>query len=629
MRAPIDPIYRISTQNTMYPVAVRRLKWVEGFLQVMGVGATIIQHGLRDLTQNGKWELGIAVFLTMLILTGILALRYKWSLAKPSYYRRHRAFVLVSGIWAVGTLGVIIFGPLLPEMEGNLHDPRPRMLLLWSEFCLVVRAVLGSILLTRRSTARMGTNPALLLVGTFVVLIATGTILLMLPRAYADNATLQEPLLDRFRVALFTSTSASCVTGLIVVDTGGPNAYWSPMGQAVIMGLFQVGGLGIMTCGAIFAVVSGRAMRMRESATLRDVLEADGLDSVRRLVFGIFGFTLATELIGAALISGIWADQPLGTRIFYSLFHSISAFCNAGFTLTPNSFVGLETRWEIWGVVSSLIIIGGMGFAVLYNVVLVWLSYFQSLRKRPLFNLSRARMHLSVSSKIVLITTASLLIVGAVTYFLLESTATNAFIAEESQEQQSEDQADLGTRMANAWFQSVTFRTAGFNTVNHAELKPATKLFAVFLMFVGAAPGSTGGGVKVMVFALALLRLSSILQGRQRIEVGHRLIPEDVVNRAFTVLALGVIVTMATTLLLVIFEQDEAKFLDHLFEATSAFATVGVSAVTTSTLTPASQWVIIVTMFLGRVGPLTVLIGLAGQAKEINYEYPVERVTLG
>ncbi|MCA9070205.1 MAG: hypothetical protein KDA84_14830, partial [Planctomycetaceae bacterium] len=496
-----DPVYRISTQNTLYPVAVHRLKWVEGFLQVMGVGATIVQHGHNNLTKIGKGELGLSVFLTMFALTAILGLRYKWSLAKPSFYRRHRAFVSISGIWMIGMIGVIIFGPLLPESKENLLGHRPWILLLWSEFCLIIRAVLGAILLTRRSTARMGTNPALLLVGTFVVLIGTGTILLMLPRAYANPKSLDRPLDERLRIALFTSTSASCVTGLVVKDTGGPKAYWSPIGQGVIMGLFQVGGLGIMTCGAIFAVVSGRAMRMRESATLREVLEADGLDSVRRLVFGIFGFTLATELLGALLISGLWANEPLGTRIFYSLFHSISAFCNAGFTLTPDSFVGLETRWQIWGVVSSLIIIGGLGFGVLYNVVLVWLSYYRSLRNRPLFNLSRSRMHLSVSSRIVLVTTFSLLIVGTVTYYLLESTeAGKPRPAEALASQPTEDsgETDWGTRTANAWFQSVTFRTAGFNTVDHGDLKPATKLFAIFLMFIGAAPGSTGGGVKVM-----------------------------------------------------------------------------------------------------------------------------------
>lgn len=629
MRPPVDPIYNITRQNTLYPFAVRRLKWVEGFLQVMGVGATIIQHGLHSLSAVVQWELGIAVFLSMLGLTVILGVRYQWSLAKPSFFRRHRALVVISAAWAVGTIGLIIFGRLIFAESVNAADPRPRALLLWSEGCLVLRSIMSAILLTRRSTAKMGTNPALLLVGTFLILIVTGTILLMIPRAYADPATLDDPFGERFRKAVFTATSASCVTGLIVVDTGGPNAYWSQTGQLVIMGLFQIGGLGIMTCGAFFAVISGKAMQFRESATLREVLEADGLDNVRRLVFGIFGFTLVTELVGAVLLSGLWANEPLATQIYYSVFHSISAFCNAGFSLTPNSFVGLDTRWQVWGVMTSLIIIGGLGFTVLYNVAVVWLSYVRGLNKRPLFNLSKTRTHLSVSSRIVLVTTFSLLAVGAITYYLLESTTTNALLSTEPIPDGTNDGASAGTRIAHAWFQSVTFRTAGFNTVNHADLKPATKLLAIFLMFIGAAPGSTGGGIKVVVFALALFRLSSILQGRQRVEIAGRVIADEMVNRALTVLALGVLVTMATTMLLVIFEQNEMLFLDHMFEATSAFATVGVSSVNTATLTPPSQWVIVVTMFLGRVGPLTVLIGLAGPMKDPNYDYPVERVTLG
>ncbi len=624
MSRPTDPIRQITVQNTMYPLAVHRLKGVEAVLLVLGVAATAIQHGLHNLTRQVQWELGIAVFVCMFALTAILGFRYRWSLAKPSFYRRHRALVIISTAWILGTVGLILFWP---QVEKWNRQPlsRPWALLLWSESCLVLRAIMSSILLTRRSTARIGTNPALLLVGSFLVLIATGTVLLMLPKAYADPRMFDEiPFLDRLRVALFTSTSASCVTGLIVVDTGGPNAFWSTLGQTIIMGLFQIGGLGIMTCGAFFAVVSGRAMRMRESATLHEVLEANGLEHVRRLVLGIFGFTFVTELIGAVLISGLWADLPPGERAFFSVFHSVSAFCNAGFSLRPESFVGWDMRWQVWAVVTALIIIGGLGFAVLYNVAIVSLSYVRSLKKPPLFNLSRVRTHLSISSRLVLVTTGSLLILGAVIYYLLESTAPAAGDVAIN----AEPPGAL-TRMAHAWFQSVTFRTAGFNSVDHAALQPATKLFAVFLMFIGAAPGSTGGGVKVMVLALALLRLSSILQGRQRIEVGNRVIPDDVVNRALTVLALGILVTITTTMLLVIFEQNESLFLDHLFEATSAFATVGVSAVNTQTLTVPSQYVIIVTMFLGRVGPLTVLIGLAGQTKQPNYDYPVERVMLG
>ncbi len=626
MSKPTDPIRQITVQNTIRPTAVKWLKGVEAGLLVLGVGATAIQHGLHNLSPRVQWELGIAVFLFMFALTVILGFRYYWSLARPSFYRRHRALVIISAAWTAGTLGLIFLGPWIAERQG-LALNRPWALVLWAELCLVPRAIVSSILFTRQSTARMGTNPALLLVGSFLVLIATGTVLLMLPKAYADPKTFDEvAFLERLRVALFTSTSASCVTGLIVVDTGGPDAYWSRMGQTVIMGLFQIGGLGIMTCGAFFAVVSGRAMRMRESATLHDVLEANGLEHVRRLVLGIFGFTFATELIGAVLVSGLWSDRPFHERAFYSVFHSVSAFCNAGFSLRPESFVGWDTRWQVLTVVPALIIIGGLGFAVLYNVAIVSLSYVRSLQKPPLFNLSRVRTHLSISSRLVLVTTAALLILGAVIYYLLESTSPD--LGSPSAVAEEESPGAL-TRIAHAWFQSVTFRTAGFNSVDHAALQPATKLFAIFLMFIGAAPGSTGGGVKVMVLALALLRLSSILQGRQRVEVGNRVIPDEVVNRALTVLALGVLVTMTTTMLLVIFERNEALFLDHLFEATSAFATVGVSSVNTSTLTVPSQYVIIVTMFLGRVGPLTVLIGLAGQTKQPNYDYPVERVTLG
>jgi trk system potassium uptake protein TrkH len=288
----------------------------------------------------------------------------------------------------------------------------------------------------------------------------------------------------------------------------------------------------------------------------------------------------------------------------------------------------MATRWQIWAVVPALIIIGGLGFAVLYNVAIVGLSYFHSLRKRPLFNLSSVRARLSIFSRVVLVTSACLLVVGAVCYYILESTAAPDSLSAVDVNTLSESPA-VGERVANAWFQSVTFRTAGFNSVDHGALKPATKLLAIFLMFIGAAPGSTGGGVKVVVFALAVLRLTSILQGRKRIELGNRVIADETVSRALTVLALGVLVIMTTTMLLVIFENNESRFLDHLFEATSAFATVGVSSITTPTLKPPSQIVIMFTMFLGRVGPLTVMIGLAGHIKDPNYDYPEERVTLG
>jgi trk system potassium uptake protein TrkH len=436
----------------------------------------------------------------------------------------------------------------------------------------------------------------------------------MLPRAKASPTEQFPDQSAPFLVALFTSTSASCVTGLVVVPTG---TYWSPFGQAVILGLFQVGGLGIMTCGAFFALVAGGGMQFRESATLRDLLESEQLGDVRRLVLSILLFTLVSEAIGAIAISGLWADLPLGDRVWYSVFHAVSAFCNAGFSLTDDSFVGLGDRWQVWGGVAGLIIIGGMGFAVLYNFALCLESRITSIKIKPLFHLPRSRVRLTLSTKLASVTTLCLLIAGTVGYFVLEAAARPALTE------------DVPTRTAEAWFQSVTFRTAGFNTVDHGALHPSTKLFAILLMFVGASPGSTGGGVKTVAFAVVVLALVSILRGRERVEVAGRTIPQELVNRALAIFCLGVVVVMVVTLLLVLFENQPGLFINHLFEATSAFGTVGVSTGITPSLSDASKSVIVVTMFAGRVGPLTLLIALAGRQRGARYEFPAERVTLG
>ncbi|MFQ5730966.1 MAG: potassium transporter TrkG, partial [Planctomycetaceae bacterium] len=228
------------------------------------------------------------------------------------------------------------------------------------------------------------------------------------------------------------------------------------------------------------------------------------------------------------------------------------------------------------------------------------------------------RVRLTLTTRLAASTTVLLLVAGTLGYYLLESTS-NATKPEND------------SPLAEAWFQAVTFRTAGFNTVDHGDLQPATKLFAIFLMFVGASPGSTGGGVKTVCFAVTALALLSILRGRDRVEIAGRTIPQELVNRALAIVWLGIAMVMAATLLLTLFEGDgqNGRFLDHLFEATSAFATVGVSTGITPELSSASRLVIIVTMFVGRVGPLTVLIALAGRQRTARYDYPVERVTLG
>jgi len=623
MESEFDNISRLLSQRSTHPkwsIVARR---IDAVAQMLGVGATILRHGLTEETY-GTTLLGGFAFTCMLLIAVVTAIRYRWSLARPSFFQRHRLTIVASIGWTVGLFVLIILGPALNRLllEGSTGGRWP-LLVLFSEFVIVLYALTGTVR-GLRALAAGGVNPALLLIGSFLVVITIGTGLLMLPkcRAHGEGEAIAGA---PFTTALFTSTSATCVTGLIVEPTG---SYWSPYGQLVVCCLFQIGGLGIMTFGAFFALAAGRAVQLREFSTLRDLLAAEGMRDMRRQIFAIFSFTVVAELIGAVLISGYWSEEPLQKRGLYSLFHSISAFCNAGFSLTPNSFVNQGSTWTIGGVFSVLIIVGGLGFAALDDLWVRLRTWAGNRFQGPALNGPKRRHRLSLTTTLVVWTSITLLLFGTVSIYMLEHIGAE------------------GSRisLSDAWFQSVTFRTAGFNTVELGDLQPSTKLFGIGLMFIGASPGSTGGGVKTVVIAIALLGIISVLRGRNGVECNGRSIPSVLLNRALAILFLGVVTTMTTTLLLTIFEGRPELFIDYLFEASSATGTVGVSSSVmatdpltgdivrmsiTQSLSTASRMVIVVTMFLGRVGPLTLLMALAGQTGTARYEYPTERVTLG
>ncbi|HEX6986419.1 MAG TPA: potassium transporter TrkG, partial [Planctomycetaceae bacterium] len=349
---------------------------------------------------------------------------------------------------------------------------------------------------------------------------------------------------------------------------------------------------------------------------------------VRRLVFAILAFTFGSELIGAVLLSGLWADKPPAEQAYYSLFHAVSAFCNAGFDLTGRSFLGLGTRWQVWGVIAGLVIVGGLGFGTLYNLSHAALTRLRWGRRAPAKDrplpfgpkvASGRPARLTVTTRLVLLTTALLLAAGTAWHYVFEAAPGGTAYGLPPEQ-----------RLADAWFQSVIYRTAGFNTVDHAQLRPATKLVAVVLMFIGAAPVSCGGGVKTAAVAVVALAFASIMRGRPHAEAFGRAIPDEVVKRALAVVILGAATLITVTLALTAFEDGtDIPPLDLLFESASACGTVGVSTGITPRLSPASQVVLIVAMFLGRVGPLTLLLGLAGQRQVAEYDYPEERVTLG
>lgn len=604
---------------SLHPQWAIFLRRVDAVAQLIGATAILVGHGLRR-TGVIPWEFGAVTLVTMLVISIAMIVRFRWSLAQRSFARRHLWTVSAAGVWISGMVLVTILGPVLPDTNGpDAGGPRWWGYVHLSEVVLGLYAIAGAIRGLRRFTAG-GANPAVLLVSSFLLLMTVGTIGLMLPAS--RQVPEDEPLTGApFHVALFTATSASCVTGLIVVDTP---TYWSPVGQAILLLLFQIGGLGIMTFSAFFAVIAGKNVRLSEFANVRDLLSSEGIGDVRKVIYSILGFTFGAEILGTILLLPMFSELPFPQRLFMSAFHSVSAFCNAGFALTENSFVGMAETWSVGGVVTALIIIGGLGFGVLFNVLEYLRLHVIRLWHHERFHLPRARRRLRMETRMVLLTTLFLLSGGWLSIYLLERT--------------SPDQSQL-ISVSDAWFQSVTFRTAGFNTVDLGELQPATKLAGIFLMFVGASPGSTGGGMKTIVLATAVVGLVSILRGRDKVEAFGRTIANETVNRALAVAFVFILTVMVTTILLVIFENRPDRFLDHLFEATSAVGTVGVSSTVTAddgqsmsvtfSLSRPSQFVIVVAMFLGRVGPLTLLLALSGGSQQTKYDYPTERVTLG
>ena len=569
---------------------------------VAGVIAVILVHGFRDLEPNVLRLLMSALLAANLAPLVSLGLRYAWSRARSTFLRENLVSAVFCLCWLAGLLIIRIVngvrGPATLPTEGVLP---------WTEFIAFGRGTVELIRITRHiSHARF--NPALVLVLSFVALIGTGTLLLMLPRCRPEGQISADWL-----TALFTSTSACCVTGLVVVDTG---TYWSRPGQCIILLLIQLGGLGIMTFGAFFAAVVGGRSTVRESATMADLLESDQLADVRGLVRAILGFTFAIEAIGAILLSGLWADLPLGERVFQSVFHSISAFCNAGFSTRAESLMHWELRWQVWGVVAALIILGGFGFTSLDNLFQSFRTSRLLLRPSSLPLVPLHRVRLTLSTRLVAITSLVLLIVGTVVMLGMESG-------------NPAHPTDPVSQLANAWFHSVTLRTAGFNTIDHGQLTAPSKLFGIMLMFVGASPGSTGGGVKTICFALSILTLRAVLKGRTNVEVMKRTIPEVQVYRGLAVIALALTTQMIASLLVVSFERKPHLVLDYLYEVSSALGTVGVSTGVTADLQSGSKLVLVATMFLGRVGAVTLVAALAGTTNKATYEYPEERIMLG
>ncbi|KEQ26589.1 TrkH family potassium uptake protein [Paenibacillus tyrfis] len=440
------------------------------------------------------------------------------------------------------------------------------------------------------------TPPQILVIG-FAAIILLGATLLSLPISSASG----QPTL--FIDALFTATSATCVTGLVVVDTG---SHYSMFGQIVIISLIQVGGLGFMTMATLFAFVLRKRISLKERLILQEAMNQGSMEGIVRLIRRVLVYSLTIEFVAAVIFSIRWSfDLGIAKGIYFGIFHAISFFNNAGFDLFGSvvaPFTSLTTYADDWIVnivAMGLIILGGIGFVVMSDVV----DY-------------RKHKRLSLHSKVVLSATGLLIVVGAIVIFIFEFT-----------NQKTLGSLNWSGKILASFFQSVSPRTAGANTVDIGAMRQASQFFIIILMFIGASPGSTGGGIKTTTFTTLIGAMIAMIRGKEDIVLFHYRLGKDRILKAITLTMIALFLVIFVTMLLTTTENQ--SFLKLLFEVTSAFGTVGLTMGVTPDLSFFGKIMISLTMFAGRLGPLTLAYALGPKAEKELYRYPEGKITIG
>ncbi len=444
---------------------------------------------------------------------------------------------------------------------------------------------------------KMTTRPAVTVVFSFLIVIVGGTFFLMMPFSASDGVRVS------FINALFTSTSAVCVTGLTVLDTA---TRFSLYGQLVILILIQIGGLGLMIMTYFAAFVVGKRVSFEERMAISYLMNEQDSVRITAAIVKIIFLTFAIETIGAMLLFRYFQDY-FGDSIralIFAVFHSVSAFCNAGFALFTDSFTGFKSSIFFNVVICSLIILGGLSFSVLSNL---FENFFSRIRNAILIRKSR-RLDLTMNTRAVLMMTGILIITGMLLIYGLEHGRQLLAL-------------DLKTQYLSAFFQSVTLRTAGFNTLDFSKFRDATLLIMVAFMFIGGATGSTAGGVKVNTVFIIYAYIRSLIRGERDTVILKHSLRHDTISRAFLITILSILFVFTGTLILTVSEPFSLSQI--LFEEVSAFGTVGLSTGITSKLSLIGKLIIIITMFIGRIGTLTLMVAIFQRGHHLsNVRYP-------
>lgn len=571
-----------------------------GIIGMGSIAALIAEFGFYLAAEH---MVVINVTVRILITLFILQEAVRWGIAvRPKQYLQERwpelaiVVVIVLQLLFPSLLHAIAF-TLVPD----LRIEQVTLISLAATQATIVFSLVIKAIRYNRLIATVKLPPGALFIISFALIIVIGTLLLLLPRATTTGISVGD--------ALFTATSAVCVTGLIVVDTA---TAFTPLGKVILLGLIQVGGLGIMTLTTFFAIFFSGGMSVRERLLMSAVLSEDNIGEISFILLRIALLTFSIEGAGSVLLywtqgGSFWSFNPY---LFYScVFHSISAFCNAGFSLFSAGLydVSLRSNYGYISTIMLLIVFGSLGFTVLS----------ESLRTMKFWKprIYRIQNRLSVFARLALITTGGLIVAGTAAIFFFESSASFASLS-------------AIDRLFHSLFLSITCRTAGFNIWPIEVLSAPTALVMMMLMWIGASPGSTGGGIKTTTLAVAVLNIHNTLLERGRLEIFFRQIAPDNVRKAFTIILLSVFFIGAATVILVFIEPGKAP-LDLMFEVISAMSTVGLSRNITAFLGDGGKAILIATMFVGRVGVLTVLYALVKPAGELHYKFPEENILVG
>ena len=539
-------------------------------------------------------------FLILCFLITEVVLEFRLSVYKTIYIRKN----IVSLLFVIIFITLFLYNKILLFVSFDFVGSDSAFLVLIVRNIFLLLKVLSRFKRLRTILESIHVHPAQTIFMSFLLVILGGALLLMMPFTAAEGDGL--PFLN----ALFTSTSAVCVTGLIVVDTA---TYFSIWGQIVILILIQIGGLGIMILSYFTVFVLRRAMSVEDKVLISYMLSDDDMSSISRTMKSIVGVTFLIEIFGALfLFAGFVKNTTLGvgSLFFYSIFHSVSAFCNAGFALFSNSLEEFNSSLLLSGGIALLIITGGISFSVIANLQAILSMKFRRKNAEALVGQPR----LTLNTKIVLSLSSVLLITGTFLFYALEHGGTLRDMR-------------IGSQYLNAFFQSVTLRTAGFNTVSFGNLAPSMLVIMMMYMFIGAASGSTAGGIKVNTVAVLGSAVRSAWKNEKDVLLLKQAIPSELVLKSFMILLFGVVAIATGTFLLAITEN--APLENIMFEVVSAFGTVGLSTGLTSSLSSFGRIVIIVLMFIGRLGPLTVLAAASTGSKRLNVTYPQADISIG